>query len=670
MVKLPVKKMVLYKHGVGYIERRGKLKGDEVKLQFKRGNMNDVLKSLLVLDTSGKITGVSYESHEEVEEKLKNALAIPEGEGVVGLLKALTGHEVSVTAAKQYRGKIVGIEQNEQNAPKQGIVINTTSEKKDDVLALLDNSGKTHFIAIDDIKNVEIVDEGVLSDLRYFLELTAAERKLDVKAVTVHLDNNKMHDLSISYIIEMPVWRTSYRVAFDEKGSLLQGWGIMDNSLEEDLNEVDVSLVAGQPISFIYDFYAPPIAHRPTIREQARAVSAPVDMETEEGYGATEGTTEAEEDLAPHKKAKKAKMVMMPGRYAGAPAPAAAPRLQEAISTVSMAASTSVQTKTQDLGAFFRYDILNPVTIKRGESAMLPIVQQKIDCEKVFVYNRQKNPKNPMVSLRFRNKTGLTLERGPLTVYDAGMYAGEAILPFTAEEQEQYIVYAVELGVDVSSESSSNEVFKSSYVSGYYFVRVNYQKTKTTYRLNNKTKKQMKIILEHPKWTSYELVDTEKPDEETESYYRWDIDVPAGKTIEFELTQVKETRYREYIQQMTVESLESYFKHGQINQKLKEHIVKIIAKQQEIKDMEAEKANLEAERQRFLDEQERLRKNISSLPSTGKGAGLRKKYILQLDKEETRILEINARMVEIDKLTLSLQKEMNKIVEKLPDSRY
>ncbi|VVC04817.1 Uncharacterised protein [Candidatus Bilamarchaeum dharawalense] len=655
MEGLSVRKIVLYKHGVGYVERRGKLKTDEIKLQFKRGQMNDVLKSLLVLDAGGKVTGVSYESHEETSEKLKNALEVPEGKAVMGFLAALTGYNVTIVAGKVFSGILVGVEEAENKAPEQGVVINTEQQKSRSVVSILDNKGKTHFIRVDEIKNVGIDDKKVLDDLRYYLDLTAAERKHDIKGVTVHLDGDKTHDLAISYIIEMPVWRTSYRFAYDDKGSLLQGWGIMDNSLEEDLEDVEVSFVAGQPISFIYDFYAPPLASRPVVREYVRAVSAPVEMESSMDE---EKKSEYMDDgvcggAMP--------CAVTPKSEAAPPAPGKGARYARP-DVMVMENSASVQTKGQNLGAFFRYDITTPVTVKRGESAMLPIVQQKIDCKKVYVYNSEKNYQNPMVAVRFENRTGLTLERGPLTIYDAGMYAGEAILPFTPEGAEQFIVYAVELGVEASNETRTDSVFRQSTLSGAYLVKTFYEKTKIKYKINNKTKEAKKILLEQRKYPGYELCDTPKPAEQTEGFYRWYLDIPAGKTVEFTAVQARLMSYSESILNMTVETLEYYFKNGQMDNRMKEFVGQIIAKNNEIRDLAQEKVNLDAERTRFLQEQERLRKNIGALSQSGDDAALRKKYVKQLDDEEERIQEINNRITEIDNETLELQKQVNKIL--------
>src|SRR5579862_3685842 len=69
--ELPVRTVVLYKHGVGYFERSGALgPGESARLDFKAEEMNDVLKSLTINDQGGKVTGVRYDSSIPLSQKL------------------------------------------------------------------------------------------------------------------------------------------------------------------------------------------------------------------------------------------------------------------------------------------------------------------------------------------------------------------------------------------------------------------------------------------------------------------------------------------------------------------------------------------------------------------------------------------------------------------------
>ena len=72
--RLPVTRVILYKNGVGYFEHAGRVHGSEdVNIDFTTAQLNDVLKSLTVLDLGkGRITGVSYNSIAPLERRLES----------------------------------------------------------------------------------------------------------------------------------------------------------------------------------------------------------------------------------------------------------------------------------------------------------------------------------------------------------------------------------------------------------------------------------------------------------------------------------------------------------------------------------------------------------------------------------------------------------------------
>ena len=90
---LPIKKIVLYKHGVGYFERQDRISGDAtIDLQFKAAEMNDVLKSHTVLDLGdGLISSISYESTKPLEKQLEEiAIRPPDENSLTGLITGST----------------------------------------------------------------------------------------------------------------------------------------------------------------------------------------------------------------------------------------------------------------------------------------------------------------------------------------------------------------------------------------------------------------------------------------------------------------------------------------------------------------------------------------------------------------------------------------------------
>jgi len=677
---LPVRRMVLYKHGVGFIERGMKFTGREpLKLSFKKSNMDDILKSLCIFDMGkGRVTGISYETAEDVTRLLaEKAITVPECEAMVGLLRQLKGYTVRLeTVDKAYAGTVVGT-QEERKLTGQGQVL-----EQENFVVLKDAAGKIRSIAVKRIEDVEITDPEAKEDLDFYLSAVTSERKKNTKAVTIFLDGDD-HDISVSYITSMPSWRVSYRLAFDKKKTVLQAWGIIDNQMDEDLKDIGLSLVAGKPISFIYDIYTPRFVPRPMVREEVRTVSAPVELESQTEALATgmlmSEDKEVEEEcvdmpceesgemdmngvsgkIAPARPmGKKAKMKADYG--AMAQTVAKTPASPEP----SMDRSVAVATRTVEMGEFFKYDISTPVTVKRGQSAMVPILQANISCLKEHVYNNQKMPRNPVVTMRIKNDTGAVLERGPILVLDEGTYVGEAILPYTTVAGENHIAYSVDLGVVVAEKYDNGSNLEVISIANYYFQKQYLEWKECEYEVQNKKKEPVELVIEHPK-TEYKIDEkvTQKPTEETETYHRWKFKVDPKTTAKFKVRETFQRTYQEEIRSQGVDTIKWYLDNNYINKKDFGDVKEIIDLQCQINELANENSEMQNEMDQITEEQDRLRENLQALGSSTKEEKLRAKYVDKLDAQENRVEEIKkaikANEEKIDKLNKTIEKKLS-----------
>src|SRR5215831_4020056 len=95
--ELPVKQVVLYKHGVGFFERSGTLgPGESARLDFNASEMNDVLKSLTINSGGSKVTGLRYDSMDPLSHKLAEFPFQIGGGGMPGMLDQLKGARVEL----------------------------------------------------------------------------------------------------------------------------------------------------------------------------------------------------------------------------------------------------------------------------------------------------------------------------------------------------------------------------------------------------------------------------------------------------------------------------------------------------------------------------------------------------------------------------------------------
>jgi len=481
--------------------------------------------------------------------------------------------------------------------------------------------------------------------LDFYLGAVTSERKKNTKGVTIFLDGDD-HDISVSYITSMPSWRVSYRLAFDKKKTVLQAWGIIDNQMDEDLKDVSLSLVAGKPISFIYDIYTPRYVPRPIVREEVRTVSAPVELEGgmeqlgESELRAEEASYSARDDMCKSEMApmkRKAMAAPSMSRMAGGGMPSVATMAPGEM----FAASPAVQTKTVEMGEFFKYDIDTPVTVKRGQSAMVPILQCPITCTKEHIYNNEKMPKNPVVTMKLKNNTGAVLERGPILVLDEGTYVGEAILPYTTVDSENHVAYSVDLGVIVNEKYESGSDLKMVSIAGRYLQKEHLEWKACEYELQNKKKDGIDFVLEHRK-TDYKIDDkvTQKPTDTTESYYRWKFKIEGKTASKFKVRELMTRFYSEEIRTQDMSTIKYYLDNNQISKRDFKDVKDILDVNIMINDLRRQNNDLLNERGRIQEEQARLRSNMNSLGSSNQEQKLRAKYVEKLDVQEKRFEEI------------------------------
>lgn len=324
-----------------------------------------------------------------------------------------------------------------------------------------------------------------------------------------------------------------------------------------------------------------------------------------------------------------------------------------------MEESTRVQTKAVEMGEFFCYDIETPVTVKRGQSAMVPIIQTKLECKKEHVYNSRKMPRNPVVTMRIKNDTGMVLERGPVVVLDDGTYVGEGIVPYTTVGTENNIAYSVDLGVTVSEEWKSEQILNAVGVAGRYFKKEYREERTLRYAIENKKGDAIDLVVEHPKNTLYELFDTPKPTEDTESFYRWKMAMKPKTKLEFPVKEKRTYYSHEEILATSKELIEKYLKDGKLPKVSYERIAEIGALQAKVVELQQRIANLQNEQRVVYEEQGRIRSNLSSLGNTSQEQQLRSRYVQTLDKQEGRLAEIRDTIAELNKENGKLQQTID-----------
>ncbi len=623
---LPITHITLYKHGVGFFERRGHVQGEEIELTFREQEMNDVLKSLIAIDTGpGQVLGVDFATPQSREERLAGcSVRLGKRRSLRDLLHSLRGRRVTLqlTEGTQLSGTLIGLDEPTKSRP-----LNESW-----VSLLQDNPEQVTRIPMEQLAGVDILDERGAADLRFFLKTSLGQER--DRTITLRMTQGD-HDLMVGYVAPAPTWRVSYRLVLDKSGLLLLGWGIFDNNLDEDLHNISLSLVAGMPISFVYDLYTPFTPERPFIKEQGRAAAAPVEFETE--------TTPSP--------------VAMVGAVMPAPAPPVRKRSRLA-SRKSMAEAQPVAAQGESLGELFQYVIQTPVTVGRGQSAMVPILSADLRYRKDLLYNGAKQPVHPVATLRVPNDTGLTLERGPVTVIDDGEYVGEAILPFTPAGGEIVVPYAVELGVEIKEEHLSRRETHRLSIKGAYLNFEEWDIRQRIYRLNNKTGRDLSVLIEHPRTTAYDLFQTPAAAETTPSAWRFVVHLSPYREASLTVQERKLIHRTEELSRQTHASLQRYLKHGLMNRRQHDRLIKLLTLYDALADYQQQLAQIDQEREKLYHRQKQIRENMHALNQTGKEGALRTQYVEQLQASEAQLHALNKQEAELATLIRQVEQDI------------
>jgi hypothetical protein len=648
--ELPVKEVVLYKHGVGFFERSGRLGAREsARLDFEATEMNDVLKSLTVEERGGgKISGLRYDSMDPLSHTLASfPFHIDAGQALSAVLDQLKGARIELTFGNEtVAGAIVN---------SRRIEASDKQPEREQLTLLLDN-GDLRNVDLGAASGVRLTDPRLQNQFKEYLAALAGARSKDKRSVYIDSTDAKERDVVASYMVPMPVWKSSYRLIFGSaKQPLLEGWAIVDNTTGEDWNGVQLSLVSGRPISFITELYAPRYVDRPKAELPDDRAAAPV---------VHQGAFEQAKAMP--------QRVAVAGNVAGAgvaggfgggvqrfeaaalspPAPAMAP------STITADAAAL------ELGELFEYRMPAPVTIRKNESAMLPFLQQPLEARKLLIYS-QRGSQHPTNAVELTNITGKTLDGGPITVYDEGAYGGEALVETVKAGDKRLISYAVDLGTRVTEAFGGKAaVVREVHVSrGILTSRLAAEETRT-YTAFNVDQKPKTLIIEHPVRFAYTLLN-QRPAEKTANAYRFEVQLAPGATREFPVAEERVYDETYSVTNLTPDALLVYVHNRDLNAAARNQLQRIADQKAQIAETQSAASDVEKQIRDLTSDEDRIRRNIESLNSVSGQQQQVQNYARQLDSHEQQLAGLRDRQAELQKKKSALEADLSKMIDGL-----
>jgi hypothetical protein len=688
--------VILYKNGVGYFEHAGHIRGSQdVNVDFTTAQLNDVLKSLTVLDLGkGRITGVSYNSAAPLEKRL-GSLRLPVGENptTAQFLDALRGARVEIhSGSLSASGRLLSIEEREvitgHDAPKgdggedekSGSRIGLTQ------VSLVSDGGEVRLFDLTPATSVRVTERDVNEEVGKYLGLVASTRDQDVRRMTISTAGDGERNLLVSYISEVPVWKSTYRIVIPNEGKpLLQGWAIVDNTVGEDWNDVELSLVAGAPQSFVQELSQPYYTRRPVVALPENAMLTPQTHEA---------TMEPQTDIVNGELRTPTQITAgvvggVPGGVAGgqmggviggiasgsgrgvaasvlrkdgAPPPAA-PRPDSTMIAESLEQGTTVG-ETRELGDLFEYKLKDRVTIRKNQSALVPILQSRVDAEKVSVWNPSES--SVLRALWVDNTSDLTLDGGSFNVLEGDAFAGEGLMDAIKPGEKRLLSYAADLGVlvDAKQKADNQRVTKIIIAHGT-MTQSTQERQENTYTIRNRDTSTRTVVIEHPARPGWKLTDDEKPAESSASFHRFRLTVEPKKTTTLLVKEYRPILNSYQLTNVSDNQIKFFLEQNMINADVEKALRRIALQKNDIVVLDAVITGRRAQVSSISEDQQRVRENMKALKGSAEEKALVERYVRELNEQEDRVQALRREIAEMQQKRDAAQSALNGMIEAL-----
>jgi len=754
--RLPVKHVVLYKNGVGFFEHSARVRGtQDLNIDFTTAQLNDVLNSLTVVDLGGgRIGGVRFNSIAPLSERLK-ALRLPLSEGTSrnDFLNALRGTRVEVhNGAASGAGRVLSVETRRTLNPKGEELTEVTE------LSLVTDGGELRSFEVGPATSVRIADRDMSDDVGRYLNLIGSAKAMDLRRMTISATGEGERDVFVSYISEVPVWKSTYRIllpAQPEEKPLIQGWAVVDNTIGEDWKGVRLSLVAGAPQSFIQQISQPYYVRRPVVGLPQSMTLTPQTHETAlmaapaagpgEGTGAGVGSGRGA-GLGPGEGGGVGGGVYSVGGVPGGmaagvigglvggrtglegivrdPSGAAIPNARLTLTntangasettradseghyqfenvrpgdailtvespgfqrlamnnlrvtagrmnavhptlavgsvtqTVEVAAADRLESAAErleeeqpeaegkEIGDLFEYDIKQPVTIDKNQSALVPIVQAHIDAEKVTLWNADSVA--ALRALWLTNTSGQTLDAGSFNVLEGETFAGQGLLEAVHPDEKRLVSYAPDpaLRVQVEEKYSEKPISKIVINKGV-MLTTREQRQSKTYKVSNSDVTPREVVIEHPARPLWKLADNLKPDESSASFYRFRVKVNPKQSAQLVVDEHKPETATLALTNLTSDQVAVLTEQQRVTPALEQAFRRVLEQKTAIADLDAQLQARQQEIDSIGADQARVRENMKALKGSAEERALIERYTHELNTQEDRLAALHSQISDL-----------------------
>jgi len=595
-----IKTITLSSGGLAEISRQVQVRDDgRITVDVPTDQVNDILKSLVVRDGAGAIKNMSLAGAGGISETFRKLpFSREDFASLPRLLSSLQGAEVEASSSgKTLSGRVLGVQ---ERAAENGEV--------EHVLSLLGVDGISTLVLGGDT-NIRFLDETIDRKLKDAAAKAGRSMAEGSRSISVAIDGQGERNVSLTYVVPAPVWKTSYRLVTSADGTAwLQAWAILENATGEDWDDVKITLTSGNPSTLRQELYEP-------LWRQREEINVAVTRQPK--FRADSGAMAA--------RAAPAQQQSFGGRA-----------LLEAAPEFDMAGIAEAAAVTEgDIASTFELPGLHDLA--DGETISIPILDTKVPAVQLSTYRMEDGTEHPVAAIELKNETGVSLPGGILTVYDERQgYAGDSALTAFPSGESRFARFATDSKVRIQQDMQpSRSVVEVKVADGVLSATVK-QVEKTAYRIAGASDASRTILIEHfrrPGWT----FTSDKLDTETQSHYRLKAQVPAGETVTVEATQERVNAERYALIDANPELLIDWASSASPDTRKKLEELADARREQEEARRELDRITSAIEE--ITEEQARIRENIGAVPD---GSDLQKRYLRMMQQSEDQVADLRA----------------------------
>jgi hypothetical protein len=646
---LNLRRVMLSTGGVGYFEHEAKVLGDaDLKLSVRLDQVNDVLKSIVVYDTSGRLGEVSLEGKELLTEAFRDlpfsesALASP-----AELLNALRGAEVRAELpGRVVSGRVVSVSTEQSTLPGGGTV---TRHR----LTLLSN-GALQQVIVEEIERLTVVDAALQEKIDLALAALARQRERNRRELTIRIAGTGERLVRVGYVAEVPLWKTTYRMVLasepEVKTAELKGFAVVENRSGSAWNNVDLTLVSGNPVTFRQAIYETYYVKRPEVPVEVlgRVLPRPDEggvpkLEALENFDGFAMSAVASRPMGAR------------GFAASSPPPPLAPI------TPPLGSEDATQVVFQ---------MSTPVSIKEGESTLLPLIERSLPAERVSLYQPDIEKRHPLSSVSLVNNGETDLPPGALSIYErsqrggSATYVGDARLSLMPVGASRFVSFAVDLRVTVDRDERVSQTLTVAKIASGLLQLTRTERKATTYTIVGAAREARTLIIEHPRVTGFELAPSEDFTvvELTATHYRLRRQIPAGGKIKLSVILERPLSESVALTDLSKERLSAYVTSSELPRAVRQALSRIADLQATVAGKRATLDKLLSERAQITEDQARVRENLKAVPA---GSDLYKRYLVTLEQEEDRLEALRGEITAAESAVAAARQALAEVIREL-----